>query len=67
MKKSSAQIIKFGKEEIDISKLSDDELIELYNKMTKKKISLLSKIKKINESEGFFSDSDMSKMIKNIM
>lgn len=67
MKKSSAQIIKFGKEEIDISRLSDDELIELYNKMTKKKISLFSKIKKINDSEGLFSDSDMSKMIKNIM
>lgn len=62
MKKTS-NIVKFGKNEIDISKLSDEDLRELYEKMANKKISLMKRILELNDSE-LISAEDIRKIIE---
>ena len=56
-------IVAFGKEEIDISKLSDEELTKLYEKMENKKISLASKIIALNDENGFLSQEEINQML----
>lgn len=57
-------IITFGKETIDISKISDEELTKLYDKMEKKKVNLASKIISLNEKNAILSSGEISKMLQ---
>ncbi len=62
-KKKSSNIVKFGKNEMDISKLSDEELTELYEKMANKKISLVKKVLDLNDGE-LISAEDMKRILE---
>lgn len=57
-------IITFGKETIDISKISDEELTKLYDKMEKKIVNLASKIISLNEKNAILSSDEISKMLQ---
>ena len=60
---SDSNIVTFGKEEIDVSKLSDEELTELYEKMEDRKVSLASKIIALNDENNLFTQDEINQML----
>ena len=63
-KKRPSNVIKFGKNEIDVSKLSDEELTELYSKMANKKISLIKKIMELNKEDEVISNEELDQIME---
>jgi len=63
-KKKDNKIIKLENEEIDLSKLSNDEKIDLFNKLEIKRDEVLSDIVRLNNQYCILSSDEIKKLIE---